>query len=218
MRRARKLAGLFAVLALAAVGCGAEDREGASTSRDSTQPTGTAPSEFRSCQETSTGRSALIVLCQERKQGQHGVFLLDEGGQRSALPIAPPETASDSVLVGHWDWAALSPDGETLLAQWSAECEVPIAFFVPARGGKPRVVSVQDDWTTSPTSIALGWTTDGRAIVLFPEANPCGLVGRPGLYLVASDGTHTRIRKLDRFAENLEHSIEVRTLESLSEG
>jgi hypothetical protein len=117
--------------------------------------------------------------------------------------------------VGHWEWAALSPDGSMLLAQWSAECEIPIAFFVPAEGGEPRVVTGEEDWATSPTSVALGWTTDGRAIILFPEANPCGVVGGPGLYLVGVDGSHERVRGLDRFATKLPRSLRPRSAESL---
>ena len=30
--------------------------------------------------------------------------------------------------VGHWEWAELSRDGSRVLAEWSAECEVPVAY------------------------------------------------------------------------------------------
>ena len=45
------------------------------------------------------------------------------------LPIGKPPGAR----VGHWAKAFLSPDGKAFLAQWSAECELPFAFFVRAR-------------------------------------------------------------------------------------
>jgi hypothetical protein len=107
--------------------------------------------------------------------------------------------------------------GSTLLGQWSAECEVPIAFFIPAAGGEARVVSGEDDWATSPTSVALGWTTDDRAIVLFPKEAPCGVPGRAGLYLIGTGGTRTRIRGVDSFVTNLQPSLRPRSAASLKE-
>jgi hypothetical protein len=90
--------------------------------------------------------------------------------------------------IGHWAKAFLSPDGKTLLAQWSAECEVPLAFFVPVRGGVPTAVTGEDDWADAPTSVADGWTSDGRAIVELPEG-PCGnSANRAGVYLIRLDG------------------------------
>jgi hypothetical protein len=199
----------------AAPACGTED---AATTERAQPQAQTKPAKLRDCQTVGRDPRGEIVLCQENAPDNHGVFLVDDGQSLRLLAAEPPgdtATASDAGRVGHWAWAALSPDGSTLLAQWSAECEVPIAFFIPAGGGEPRVVTGEDDWATSPTSIALGWTTDGRAIVLFPETSPCGVVGDAGLYLMGTDGTHTRIRRVDRFSENLERSVEARTASSL---
>jgi hypothetical protein len=104
------------------------------------------------------------------------------------LAIGEPPGA----IVGHWSKAYLSPDGRTFLAQWSAECEVPFAFLVPARGGVPRVVTGEADWAKAPQSTADGWTGDGRAIVEVWRGD-CGLRGGRGLYLVARDGTRRAI-------------------------
>jgi hypothetical protein len=52
-----------------------------------------------------------------------------------------------------------------LLAQWTAECEVPFTFFVPARGGKPRFVTGEQTLAAARPSIAHGWTLAGEAIV-----------------------------------------------------
>jgi hypothetical protein len=94
--------------------------------------------------------------------------------------------------VGHWAKAFLSPDGKTFLAQWSAECEVPAAFLVPVRGGVPRVVTGETDWTKAPQSTADGWTADGRAVVEISRGD-CGPPSGRELYLVASDGQRTAI-------------------------
>jgi hypothetical protein len=86
--------------------------------------------------------------------------------------------------LGRWHSATLSPDGETLLAQWTAECEIPIAFFVPLDTRKPRAVA-----PTRYETVAVGWNDDGRAGVFF-NGGACGADhARPGLYLVSLDGT-----------------------------
>ena len=82
----------------------------------------------------------------------------------SALPTQRPAGAK----VGHWAGAYRSPDGKALLAQWSAECEVPIAFFVRGRDGAPKPV-VGKSLRDAPMSVADGWTQDGRAIVEFSD-------------------------------------------------
>jgi hypothetical protein len=104
------------------------------------------------------------------------------------LAIGKPPGAK----VGHWAKAYLSPDGRTFLAQWSAECEVPFTFVVPARGGVPLVVTGEENWTTAPQSTADGWTEDGRAIVELRRGD-CGLPAKATIYLVAKDGARTAI-------------------------
>ena len=91
----------------------------------------------------------------------------------------------------------LSPDRKTLLAQWSAECEFPIAFFVDGRDGAVRPV-VGRSLRDAPMSIADGWTQDGRAIVELPAAACGNGIHKPGIYLVALDGTRTLVQPLKR--------------------
>jgi hypothetical protein len=73
-----------------------------------------------------------------------------------------------------------SPDGRSLLLQYSGECETPIAFEVSAAGGRPRPV-VGGAWQHAPESIGMGWTRAGAALVqLLPPA--CGASRTPGLW------------------------------------
>jgi hypothetical protein len=104
-----------------------------------------------------------------------------------ALAIGKPPGAK----AGHWAKAFLSPDGKTFLAEWSAECEVPTAFFVPARGGVPRLVTGEAKAAQAHPSQADGWSQDGRAIVEVWRGD-CG-VSRRDMYLVALDGTRTAL-------------------------
>ena len=128
----------------------------------------------------STIGDSLIQLCQSRRTREYTtVFYVRRGERLAALPVTKPPGSK----VGHWVTAYLSPDRKTLLAQWSAECEVPVAYFVAARGGTPRALS-----TGAEESVAHGWTGDGRAIVEFPKGVCGGTAGRPGLYLVSVDG------------------------------
>jgi dipeptidyl aminopeptidase/acylaminoacyl peptidase len=98
--------------------------------------------------------------------------------------IAGPVEKAPRGPIGYWRSLALSPDGKTLLAQWSGECESPNAFFIPAHGGKPRPVTGERDWRDAPESVAYGWTRGGLARVLLPQG-ACGSgAHRPGVYLI----------------------------------
>jgi hypothetical protein len=79
---------------------------------------------------------------------------------------------------GQWRSLHVAPDGETLLATWPGECEVPTAYFLPAAGGQFRPVA------GNVMSIGLGWSNDGQAKVELLGAG-CGYgAKKPGVYLV----------------------------------
>jgi hypothetical protein len=119
----------------------------------------------------------------------------DRGGfwfrGRGQIPVAYPYKASG----GHWSGGFLS--GDTLLAQWTAECEVPFAYFVPARGGTPRLVTGERSLQDARASIAHGWTTSGEAIIeIIPDCNEA-MPGRSEseIWLVSPDGQKRRLGK-----------------------
>lgn len=86
---------------------------------------------------------------------------------------------------GRWVNAQPSPDDRTLLAQWLAECEIPIAYFVSTDTRTPRPVARAG---APVETVAVGWNDDGRAGVFFTEG-ACGAGdAQPGLYLVSLDG------------------------------
>ncbi|HEX7136164.1 MAG TPA: hypothetical protein VF228_26520 [Iamia sp.] len=101
-------------------------------------------------------------------------------------PLTPEDT-------GRWRSGQLSPDGRWVLAQWSGECEVPVAFLVPTDGGPVRTADGLTGWGGDggpwpANSGAIGWTDDGRAIVSFPESPACGSGDEgPGTYLIDPD-------------------------------
>jgi hypothetical protein len=137
----------------------------------------------------ASGRPAVELCVRRGRVLRTAFFVRDRRGTRRALAVSPPGR------VGHWERGFLSPDGETLLAQWSAECEVPVTFFVPLESGRARPVagtSLRD----APVSVAAGWLHDGRAVVEFPES-ACGAgIERPGVYAVAVDGAKTWLAPL----------------------
>ncbi len=171
------------------------------------------------CQRVGRIAESRLLLCSgPRIAGGHGLFVLDGGVEREAgvLPPGPTPTASDAGKAGHWAWAALSPDGTTILAQWSAECEVPIAFLVEAAGGKPLSVTGEDDWAKSPESIALGWTVDGRAIVFLPKGPACGTgAASPGIYLYSRAGAGELLPGICSKKCTIEPSTRARTVPEL---
>jgi hypothetical protein len=183
-----------ALLSLAAIGCGGGDSAPAIPSGPSTATTmqakpSTAGSE---CQPVGKTGEGPLQLCWGSEADGHGRFVVDAGSGQRELEIPPPgptPTAADAGKAGHWAWAALAPDGHRLLAQWSSECEVPIAFFADLQGGDPEPVTGEEDWAESPESTALGWTTDGRAILFLPKGGACGSgESAPGVYLYSQAG------------------------------
>jgi hypothetical protein len=166
-----------------------------------------APSSSSSgaCPSAGSVAAGLVRLCQPKpNSGGHGRFVVvARDGSRSTLSVRAPGS------VGHWAWAAASPDGRTLLAQWSAECEVPVAYFVPAGGGRPVALA-----RSGVSSTAYGWTTDRRAIVFFPTEPGCGKGDGAGTYFVS----RSRARKLvarSTAAPDLPRSIRARSAASI---
>jgi len=134
-----------------------------------------------SCREGGRLADGALMLCRVPSGEERFVVRLAGGGRRTIEVRRPGK-------IGHWSWAVASPDRRTLLAQWSAECEVPVTYFVAAAGGRPR------ELLPDVSSIARGWTTDGRAIAYVRADPACGSGPQPGAHLVAVDGSVTRLR------------------------
>ena len=143
----------------------------------------------RECKSAGTARSIAYELCFRGGRGVHGSFIAVRRGERTIVSVHPPQTRSpQSLIVGHWAWASLSPDGSTLLAQWSAECEVPYAFLIPLESGDPRPLVAGLAWYEQSPSEALGWTTQGRPLVRLWKSD-CGRnEGRVSAYLTEAGG------------------------------
>jgi hypothetical protein len=211
IRSLRAVCLLVIVLAVGLAGCGTEaPRQAAGTTQAGAAPRG-------ECQPVGQMDDESLTLCFAAAGRDQGRFFLETGATQRELGVLPPRptpSASDAGRVGHWAWAALSPDGQTILGQWSGECEVPIAFLTEVGGGRPEPVTGEDDWAHSPESVALGWTTDGRAIVFLPKGPACGSgVDRPGIYLYSTSGRGKLIVGTKRTP--LEPSIEPRSVAAI---
>jgi hypothetical protein len=180
-RRRRELAALVTLLALA--GCGGSEEEAARVTTTVTVTTTVSGWTAGDCDAAGEHAGSLYRLC-FRSRGERAIEML-RGGDVYEVPVYDPTRATG----GHWRWAALSPDGKTFLATWSGECEIPIAFTFPARGGSPpEVVTGEEDWRTAPESEALGWTTDGEPIVRLLRG-ACGTgADEPGVYVFGDGG------------------------------
>ncbi|MBW3614178.1 MAG: hypothetical protein KY439_02585 [Actinobacteria bacterium] len=101
-------------------------------------------------------------------------------------PAGPPPPGQPEI--GHWSTVRLSPDGSMLLAEWSAECEVPTAFLIDTSTGAWRTVTGEKgtEWPQAPTSTVAGWLPDGRPVVAL-RAGACGTAdATPGVYTTSS--------------------------------
>jgi hypothetical protein len=126
----------------------------------------------RGCRATDIG----LVVCARTIKGITGAVLAHAPGK-----------------VGHWVWAERSPDGDVVLAQWSAECEAPVAYRVSR--GVLRAFARE--------SVALGWRPDGAALIHFPNG-PCGgSIHVRGIYAVPLLGKPRLLLRTPRFAQYL---------------
>ena len=160
-------------------GCGGADEDHAATTRVTVAA---APVEH-----CVAARSSHLRLCERAGAPYESNATIQRryGTAWRVVARTPPlPRARRMPPLGFWRKAWLSPDGETVLAEWSGECEVPHAFFVAAKNGSMRVVTGERDWTTSPESIALGWSPGGLARVRLPKGLCGGSAARPGVYLV----------------------------------
>jgi len=106
--------------------------------------------------------------------------------------VQPGVLARAPHAVGHWVWAERSPSGNAVLAQWSAECEVPVAYLIA--NGRLRAYGAE--------TVALGWLPSGEAVVHF---RPLGCVGsgRRGIYAVPRSGRPRLLLRTAPFAQYL---------------
>ena len=158
-------------LAFVLPACG-EEQESSPTGRSR----GAATAPAVECKTIGQTGDDTLLLCWRGDSRWPGRFVRQTGAIRRALDVSQP------TKVGHWAWAKVSPDGETILGQWSAECEVPIAYLIPVAGGPPR------EAVPATESKALGWTKDGRAIVEVLEGECGPSAPKPGFYLVDPAG------------------------------
>jgi hypothetical protein len=96
--------------------------------------------------------------------------------------------------IGHWVWAARSPSGKAILAQWSAECEIPVAYIL--MNGELKAFGRE--------SVALGWLATGEAVVYFPNG-PCAGDSQPvrGIYSAQTPSKIQLMLRTKRFAQYL---------------
>ena len=222
MMRAKPLAVLAVVTGLAGCG-GATHASVETTNRDDT--TSAAKTVQRSvnsanrCNPAGRTTQGRLTLCTPRANTDSaGGFWVSRAGESRRLAVRRPMwPGTHDHLMGSWQWAAASPDGRTILAQWSAECEIPMAFLVAIAEGRPASVTgkyTRDD--PPPSSTALGWSDDGRAIVFLPGEAGCGGTNEAGVFLIDLAGNKTRIAAASPDAPlDLHRSLRPRSLDAI---
>lgn len=138
------------------------------------------PARFRGCRLTDARAGFQLYVC-----GRTIKSVAGNGSYRVVL--RGPGT------IGHWVWAEFAPRGDGILAQWSAACEVPVAYLISE--GKLRPYGEE--------SVALGWLPSGAAVIQFPNG-PCGgSIHERGIYAVPRRGQPRLIVRTPRFAQYL---------------
>jgi hypothetical protein len=164
----------------------------------------------RNCTRAGEIAHDALFVCFRGNEGDHGTFILGDPDSNRVLPVGLPPLPGDHP-VGRWSWAAVAPSGDTVLLQWSAECEVPITFLVGAGGGAPKAIK---GLSPAGQSFALGWTPSGRAFVV-AKSGGCG-GSSPRLLEVSESGAILKHWTLtEREAAALEPSIAPRAVGEL---
>lgn len=172
----------------------------------------------RRCSRAGRLVSGPLTFClKHTKNRSTGSFWVRRRRGPDRLRVKHPFGRTNGAFHGSWVWAAASPDGKTVLAQFSGECEIPMAFFVPASGGVASSVSGPYTRGEPPeNSSALGWTTDGRAIVFIPAAPGCGSTHGAGVFLIAPSGETEKVASIPpRHEPKLERSLRARSVASI---
>jgi hypothetical protein len=106
----------------------------------------------------------------------------DRAYDEGPAPTLPPPPGEPD---GHWRYT-IETVPAAVLAQWSGECEVPVAYWI--EGGDTRIVTGGEDTSTAPSSLALGWSPDGEAIVHVSQGACGGTTDDPGVYGFSAPG------------------------------
>jgi len=141
------------------------------------------------CVITDLSRHASVTVCSGSSEDQefHTRLTVRECAHTLRVRRYPPGLPG-----GYWQYGALSPSGQQLLAQWSGECEVPQAYLVDTSTGDITPVgnSISAD---APESEALGWSSAGLPVVEFPMG-ACGPGEKTaGVYLTSPTGRVGRL-------------------------
>jgi hypothetical protein len=191
---------LVAALVLAASGCGGGESRVADPTPQTTKPAekATRPATPKVRVKCHLSHAARYRACERvaRARWSHSTLELRVApGRWRVIAYEPKGAMVARMAAGWWRDAWLSPDGSMLLAQWSGECEVPVAFFVPAGGGPMRAVTGHRDVRNAPQSEALGWMPDGRARVRLPDGVCSAGTHPPGIYAIDPNGGEPTLLK-----------------------
>lgn len=132
-----------------------------------------------------------------------GIELRTAGSSWSPLVGAPkvPARWSDEPPAGTqppeagWADARLSPDADTVLAQWGGTCLTEAAAIIDVETAEITFIETTRTRPWGPGTRALGWSTDGRAVVYLGHNGCPDTATRPGLHLVDAEGAieHTPV-------------------------
>jgi hypothetical protein len=119
----------------------------------------------------ATREDDLLMFCGE------DLLSVSPGGLRTTLATIPKSLFASS--------AYLSPDGKYVVGMFTPGCGAPYGFVVPTDGGAARPLSGEQQWTAAgPSSMALGWTPDNRAVAIVEPSSKLETEPKAGVYLI----------------------------------
>lgn len=130
------------------------------------------------------------VCGSEPSSGDEPTITLTRDGATRRITGAPFPRDPTGGFAGYWTRTLLSPDGRTVLATWSGECESPSAFLVDV--DTARTFSPESGQDFPREAHGLGWTKAGEAVIYFTTGICGSAIDVPGIYLLRPDGSLAR--------------------------
>jgi hypothetical protein len=155
--------------------------------------TGTTSTLRRGCRSGIHAGGVAFELCgYPYVKGEHSTIVrFDPSGRHT---VSGPAERSPHGPAGWWQSVSPAPDGRTLLAQWSGECEVPTAYLVDAASGRLTILGTKGP-RQPVESRGLGWS-GAAALVMLPHSACSGSAEPPGIYAFDTNGAHRLVYRL----------------------
>lgn len=122
-----------------------------------------------SCAAAGAGGGRQYALCRAGSDDPGSLVVRESEDAARTIAVAP--AAVPDAGPWHWQWAAVAPDGVHVLLQYEGDGCKRLPMMVTV--GQPKAVGIGVGTPGYAYGWALGWSTDGRAMLALADAPAC---------------------------------------------